>query len=137
MNKQQCEIALIILLISMMYFQSNTINRFSKSFLGKLSSIVVIIWLTKKSKNAGIIAAFIMVVNLYNAYNHHEGLKSEKKKKRNAAKGAAKKKKPQQKKGRLEADREIKIKANLNRIAFTGMHGGEQFNAVQRPQKHT
>ena len=50
MNKQQCEIALIILLISMMYFQSNTINRFSKSFLGKLSSIVVIIWLTKKSK---------------------------------------------------------------------------------------
>ena len=53
------------------------------------------------------------------------------------AKGAAKKKKPQQKKGRLEADREIKIKANLNRIAFTGMHGGEQFNAVQRPQKHT
>ena len=111
-----------------MYFQSNTINRFSKSFLGKLVSIGVIVWLTKKSRNAGIIGAFIVVVNLYNAYNHREGIG----KKKMAEK--SKKRKPKRKTGRLDVDRQLKSKAHYNSIASTGMHGGEPFGAVQKPQ---
>ena len=68
MKKQQMEILLIILLIALMYLQSSLLNTFSKSVLGKGSMIFAIIYITQKfGKNAGILSALIMVLNLYNA----------------------------------------------------------------------
>ena len=62
------EILLIILLIGLMYLQSSLLNTFSKSVLGKGSMIFAIIYITQKfGKNAGILSALIMVLNLYNA----------------------------------------------------------------------
>ena len=62
------EILLIILLIALMYLQSSLLNTFSKSVLGKGSMIFAIIYITQKfGKNAGILSALIMVLNLYNA----------------------------------------------------------------------
>ena len=70
MKKQFVEIALIMLLIILMYLQSNTINNFSKSVLGKIIMIAAILCVTHKfGKNAGILAALIVVLNLYNADN--------------------------------------------------------------------
>ena len=68
MKKQQMEIALIILLIILMYLQSSLLNTFSKSVLGKGIMIYAIIYITQKfGKNAGILSALIMVLNLHNA----------------------------------------------------------------------
>ena len=68
MKKQQMEIILIILLIALMYLQSSLLNTFSKSVLGKGSMIFAIIYITQKfGRNAGILSALIMVLNLYNA----------------------------------------------------------------------
>ena len=65
-----------------MYFQSDKINSFSKSILGKIITVVAIIAITKKfGKNAGIIASLIMILNLYNAHNIIESAKSKKPKK--------------------------------------------------------
>ena len=62
------EILLIVLLIALMYLQSSLLNTFSKSVLGKGSMIFAIIYITQKfGKNAGILSALIMVLNLYNA----------------------------------------------------------------------
>ena len=85
MKKQFVEIALIMLLIILMYLQSNTINNFSKSVLGKIIMIAAILCVTHKfGKNAGILAALIVVLNLYNADNL-EGVSG----KKGAAKKAA------------------------------------------------
>ena len=68
MKKQQMEILLIVLLIALMYLQSSLLNTFSKSVLGKGSMIFAIIYITQKfGRNAGILSALIMVLNLYNA----------------------------------------------------------------------
>ena len=68
MKKKQIEIALIVLLILLMYLQSSLLNTFSKSVLGKGSMIFAIIYITQKfGRNAGILSALIMVLNLYNA----------------------------------------------------------------------
>ena len=62
------EILLIVLLIALMYLQSSLLNTFSKSVLGKGSMIFAIIYITQKfGRNAGILSALIMVLNLYNA----------------------------------------------------------------------
>lgn len=62
------EILLIILLIILMYLQSSLLNTFSKSVLGKGSMIFAIIYITQHfGRNAGILSALIMVLNLYNA----------------------------------------------------------------------
>ena len=62
------EILLIVLLIAFMYLQSSLLNTFSKSVLGKGSMIFAIIYITQKfGRNAGILSALIMVLNLYNA----------------------------------------------------------------------
>ena len=62
------EIFLIGLLIALMYLQSSLLNTFSKSVLGKGSMIFAIIYITQKfGRNAGILSALIMVLNLYNA----------------------------------------------------------------------
>lgn len=70
MKKDTVEIALIILLVFMMYFQNDFINNFSKSVLGKSISILAVWYVVVNfGRNAGILAAVIMITNLYNAYN--------------------------------------------------------------------
>lgn len=75
MKKQQIEIILIILLILLMYLQSSLLNTFSKSVLGKGTMIFAILYITQRfGKNAGILSALIMVLNLYNSEkNNMEG----------------------------------------------------------------
>ncbi len=68
MKKKQIEIALIVLLILLMYLQSSLLNTFSKSVLGKAAMIFAIIYITQNfGRNAGILSALIMTLNLYNA----------------------------------------------------------------------
>ena len=68
MKKKQIEIALIVLLIVLMYLQSSLLNTFSKSVLGKAAMIFAIIYITQNfGRNAGILSALIMTLNLYNA----------------------------------------------------------------------
>tara|TARA_B100000029_G_C17303071_1_gene861434 strand:- start:52 stop:753 length:702 start_codon:yes stop_codon:yes gene_type:complete len=68
MKKKQIEIALIVLLILLMYLQSSLLNTFSKSVLGKAAMIFAIIYITQNfGRNAGILSALIMILNLYNA----------------------------------------------------------------------
>jgi len=70
MKKNTVEIALIILLVLMMYFQNDFINNFSKSLLGKSLSLFAVWYVVENfGRNAGILAALIMISNLYNAYN--------------------------------------------------------------------
>lgn len=70
MKKNTVEISLIMLLVLMMYFQNDFINKFSKSVLGKSISIVALWYVYHNfGRNAGILAALIMISNLYNAYN--------------------------------------------------------------------
>ena len=68
MKKKQIEIALIMLLVFLMLFQYSFINTFSKSCLGKLIMVLLILYVTENfGNNSGIILAFIMILNLYNA----------------------------------------------------------------------
>ena len=70
MKKNTVEIALIMLLVLMMYFQNDFINNISKSVLGKAFSLFAVWYVVENfGRNAGILAALIMISNLYNAYN--------------------------------------------------------------------
>ena len=55
MKKNTVEIALIMLLVLMMYFQNNFINNFSKSVLGKALSLFAVWYVVENfGRNAGI-----------------------------------------------------------------------------------
>ena len=69
------EISLIVLLVMLMYLNSQSLNRFSKSILGKTTLVISVLLITAKfGRNAGVLAAVIFVLLLHTSY---EGIDEE------------------------------------------------------------